>query len=98
MFRTSIFDVRDMDSFYWPYSRHHPGHIPEIAEGRAMGLDPELICNLRHLHNFISLYQLLSYHYFYAIVSEIVHGIVTSIIVYYGLDVDFSKEMNLIDF
>ena len=38
--RTSIFDVRDRDNFYWPYSGHHPGHIPDIAEGRAMGLDP----------------------------------------------------------
>ena len=40
LFRTSIFDVRDIDSFYWPYSRHQflmsgiwtvfTGHIPDI--------------------------------------------------------------------
>ena len=33
-------DVRNMESFYWSYPRHRPDHIPDIAEGRAMGLDP----------------------------------------------------------
>ena len=34
------FDVRNMDSKNWPYSRHQPGHISDTAEGQAMGLDP----------------------------------------------------------
>ena len=31
---------RFLMSGIWPYSAHHPGHIRDIAEGRAMGLDP----------------------------------------------------------
>ena len=40
IFRTSNIDVRNIASFYWPYSAHLPGHIPDITEGRAMGLEP----------------------------------------------------------
>ena len=39
-FRTSKVDVRNMDIKNWPYSGHQPGHIPDIAKGRARGLDP----------------------------------------------------------
>ena len=37
-----------MASFHCPYSGHRPGHIPDIAQGRARGLDPEEDLNEVH--------------------------------------------------